>query len=340
MEFEVKENVLLAPYTTLKIGGSADKCVAVSSKEQLRAVHNYVCENTETLVVLGGGSNVLIADEGVRGCVVLMRILGIESVEKDGVVYLKAGAGELLDDVVAYAVARGWWGIENLSHIPGTVGATPIQNVGAYGVEVSDVIHEVEVFDREKGNFCILAPSLCDFGYRDSFFKKAEGRKFIITHVTFVLSAIPNPRTEYKDLATRFPQQSDPALIDIRNEIISIRSEKFPDWNTVGTAGSFFKNPVVSKEKADALCLAYPALPQYPTESGEVKISLGYVLDKILTLKGHTEGNVRLYEKQALVLVTERGALSSEVKAFAEKIIAQVKEKIGVIVEMEVTEIV
>lgn len=339
MEFEVKENIPLAPYTTLQIGGSADTFVEVTSKEQLLAVSDYVCANNERLVIIGSGSNVLIADEGVRGCVAHMRITGIESVQMDGVVYLKAGAGEMLDDVVAYAVRSGWWGIENLSHIPGTVGAAPIQNVGAYGVEVSDVINEVEVLDTQTGAFCTLAPSACAFSYRDSLFKKAEGKKYIITSVTFKLSAKPNPQTTYKDLVSRFPQESEPKLADIRNEIITIRSQKFPDWNTVGTAGSFFKNPIITERQAEVLKLQYPEIPCYTTKDGQVKIALGYVLDKVLALRGHHEGKVGLFEKQALVLIAEKGARSSEVKKFAEKIIAQVKDKIAVTVEMEVTEI-
>jgi UDP-N-acetylmuramate dehydrogenase len=191
----------------------------------------------------------------------------------------------------------------------------------------------------EKGELAVLSVPACDFGYRDSIFKTSEGKKYIITAVTFKLSLEASPQTTYKDLALAFPHGSLPTLADIRKEIIAIRSEKFPDWNTVGTAGSFFKNPIVSPQKAEELRVVYPALPLYPTETGEVKISLGFVLDKILARKGYTEGKVGLFEKQALVLIAQRGAAYSEVKSFAEKIIAQVKEKIGVTVEMEVTEI-
>ncbi|MFM2381413.1 MAG: hypothetical protein RLZZ76_180 [Candidatus Parcubacteria bacterium] len=339
MELVVTENVPLAPYTTLHVGGSADVCTVVTTTEQLHTIRTYVREHQKPIVVLGGGSNVLVADERVRGLVVVMRIGGISHTSQSDVVYLTAGAGEPLDSVVAYAVERGLWGMENLSHIPGTVGATPVQNVGAYGVEVADIIHEVEVFDMETGTFCALTPAACSFGYRDSLFKKKEGKKYIITSVTFALTTTPNPQTMYKDLAARFPEGSQPTLAEIRNEIIAIRSQKFPDWNLVGTAGSFFKNPLITKAQATVLQERYPEIPCYAAEDGRVKISLGYILDKILGLRGYTEGKVGLFEKQALVLVSESGACSTDIKQFAEKIIAQVKEKIGVAVEMEVTEI-
>ena len=339
MEIEVKHNVVLAPLTTLKIGGEATSCIEIKYVQQLPLALQFARTQGLKFAFLGSGSNVLLRDEGYQGCMLLIRIKGItERIEGD-TVYMTVAAGELLDDVVSYSVERGWWGIENLSAIPGTIGATPIQNVGAYGVEVSDVIDSVDVFDCESETFLTLSREECLFSYRDSIFKKEIGKKYIVTHVTFILSTLPAPRIEYRDLTQAFAGTQFPLITSIRSSVIAIREQKFPDWKVVGTAGSFFKNPIVTVEQYATLLEEYPSLPAFESSLGYMKISLGYVLDKILNLKGYCEGSVCLYEKQALVLIANTGAGSKEVKQFAEKIIERVQNKIGVQVEMEVTEI-
>jgi UDP-N-acetylmuramate dehydrogenase len=250
-------------------------------------------------------------------------------------VRVTVGAGVALDTLIDEVVERGMWGLENLSAIPGSVGAVPVQNVGAYGVEASDVIHEVYAYDCSTHEEVVLTRDACRFGYRDSLFKQNEGKRYIITAVVFRLSRIPSPHLGYKDLAVRFPTGDMPTLSTIRDAVIEIRKEKFPDWHTVGTAGSFFKNPVITRAHYAELCERYPELPGFPYAGG-IKIPLGWILDRVLNLRGYREGSVGLYEKQALVLVHHGGGTANEIYAFSERIITRVYEATGVQVEREV----
>jgi UDP-N-acetylmuramate dehydrogenase len=257
--------------------------------------------------------------------------------ETDTTVHLKVGAGEELDTMVASTVAAGWWGLENLSHIPGTVGAVPVQNVGAYGVEVAALIVSVTVYDLELKAVRELTPAQCQFSYRHSVFKEPAGKSLIIIAVTFALSRVPVPRLTYAELANRVAATGavpTPALI--RSEVIAIRAAKFPDWKTVGTAGSFFKNPIVPSPVVAQLRATYPELPCYPAAPGYEKCSLGFILDKVCGLRGYRVGHVRLYEQQALVLVAESGASAAEIDAFATLVAARVFEKTGITIEREV----
>lgn len=337
MSLRVQKNCSLAPHTTLKVGGEAAVFLVVTTKQELVEAIEYARTASLPIALLGSGSNVLVVDSGFPGCVIKMDIRGRVVEDHGETVELSVGAGEMLDDVIAYSVENNLWGIENLSHIPGTVGATPIQNVGAYGVEVKDVITRVTAFDTSTNQFEVLNNDACAFGYRDSLFKKEWGKKYIITEVTFLLSKKSNPKLTYTDLQKHFATEISVTQQKIRDAVIGIRSQKFPNWHEVGTAGSFFKNPIITSEKYTALLSEYPELPGYMQGDGTVKISLGFVLDKILNLRGYAEGNVRLYEHQALVLVADTGATAKKIQLFAEKIIEQVKNKIGVTVEMEVT---
>lgn len=327
----------LAPHTTLKVGGCAEHFTIVSSKEELVEVVREAQQHNWPLHILGGGSNVLVSDTGVTGLVLKNGITGKSFKITGNTVELTVGAGEVLDEIIAYAVAQGWWGLENLSHIPGTVGATPVQNVGAYGVEVKDVIKAVEVFDCQTGEFKTLTTADCAFAYRHSVFKTALGQRYIVTNVTFVLSLSRQPVLTYKDLQARFAD-AQPEQSAIRAAVIEIRSKKFPDWHTVGTAGSFFKNPIIPKAAYDSLLLQYPELPGFKVNDAEVKIPLGWILDKVLDVRGIRVGRVGTFEGQALVLVNEGGATATEIEMFANKIIEEVKNKTGVAVEWEVTQ--
>lgn len=333
----IKENVTLAPYTTFGIGGPAEHFVAVTSEAELLMVVTEA--KGAEITVLGGGSNVLVNDTGVKGLVIKNEIKGITSVMQGDQVLVTAGAGEDWDKLVSHTVSEGWWGLENLSAIPGSVGATPIQNVGAYGVEVANFIESVRVFDLTTGTFKELSNDKCSFGYRDSFFKTDLGRKMIVTSVTYRLSLIPVPKLHYKDLASRFGDATNVSQAEIRDAVITIRASKFPDWKKIGTAGSFFKNPIISKDQFDLLITRYPDLPGYPEIDGRIKVSLGWILDNVCGLKGKREGNVGLYEKQALVLVNFGGATAEEIKNFAAKIRDEVLQKTQIEIEMEVREI-
>ncbi len=262
------------------------------------------------------------------------------------------GAGESWDGLVAQAVERGLWGIENLSGVPGSVGAAPIQNIGAYGTEVKEVTLWVEVFDINTGEIKKLTSEECEFGYRDSIFKHAEGKPFVVTRVAFRLRKNGTPNLTYKDLRESFKLEvlsskeeqerrlKEITISEIRKRVIEIRSNKFPDLKEFGTAGSFFKNPIISTEKFSELKRTYPNLPGFELRTSNlelrIKVSLAWVLDNICGLKGFEKGNVKLFEKQPIVLVQNGSASSEEIEAFAKEIIANVKEKTGIEVEWEV----
>lgn len=333
----LSENVPLVHYTTLKTGGVARYFVTVKTVEELGTAVAFAQQKQLPYLILGGGSNMLVADGGFPGLVIKMEIVGrrYEMIDAD-TIRLIVGAGESLDDTVADAVAHGYAGLENLSAIPGTVGATPVQNVGAYGVEVKDVIEVVETYHVPTATCVRLSREECRFGYRDSFFKTTEGAEYVITAVHFRLTTKATVNIAYRDLALRFAQEPAPSLAAVREAVIAIRAEKFPDWHTVGTAGSFFKNPIIPTADAAELKTRFPELPLYEASPGQVKVSLGYVLDKICGLKGYTEGKVGLYEKQALVLVAEGGATTEEVLHFATTVEAKVSAATGLTIEREV----
>ncbi len=328
--------VSLGKHTTLRVGGDAAAHLEVTSVDDIKAGIEYAATAALPWTVLGGGSNLLVPDEGYSGVVLHMKIAGVTFTDVSPTqVRLTAAAGEDFDAVVNQVVEAGLWGLENLSAIPGSVGATPIQNVGAYGVEVGDLIESVLVYDTSINDVRLIARDACRFGYRDSFFKTPVGRQCIVLAVNFVLSRTANPKLGYKDLAERFGDTATPRLAEIRQAVIDIRSKKFPDWHVVGTAGSFFKNPILSKEDIESLRLIDATIPVY--EHGEAyKVSLGYILDKVCGLRGYTRGHVRLYEAQALVLVADIGATAREVIQFAEHIAEIVFAKTKIKIEWEV----
>ncbi|MCB9810525.1 MAG: UDP-N-acetylmuramate dehydrogenase [Candidatus Nomurabacteria bacterium] len=336
MEVEVKESVLMCNYTTLKVGGEARYFVVLNSKDEVEMAGRFAKQTALPFLVLGSGSNILFSDNGYHGIVFHNQIKGRQYTEDDNdQVTLVCQAGEILDEVIADTVDRGFWGLENLSAIPGTVGAVPVQNVGAYGVEVSDLITFVETYDVTSGVWRKFTRDECRFGYRDSFFKTSEGRNHIIVAVHFNLQKKPVPKISYADLVNYF---SDREITQsaIRKVVVEIRSNKFPDWHETGTAGSFFKNPIISTEDSEVLLNKYPNLPIYKTSDSKVKISLGYILDKICNLKGYRKGDVALFDKQALVLINLGSQNAAEIKSFSEDIIKKVYNKTGVTIIPEV----
>jgi UDP-N-acetylmuramate dehydrogenase len=332
----ITSQVPLAPYTTLGVGGPAEFFASVGTHEDLRAAVLWARAQGHKITILGGGSNMLVSERGVHGFVIHLTSQNVVYVDEGEYVQATADAGVVLDELIKELVEKELWGLENLSAIPGTVGAVPVQNVGAYGVEGKDVITSVCAYDIVHDVFKIFSNTECAFAYRDSFFKKMDGAKYIITSVTFKVSKSATPRLAYKDISEYFGANAHPTLSEIREAITIIRSKKLPDWHTVGTAGSFFKNPIVSAAVFATLKAEYPELPGFPEQNGDVKVSLGWILDKICNLRGYREGNVGLYEKQALVLVCEKGSTAREVRMFVEKIIARVHEHIGITIEPEV----
>lgn len=334
----IQEHVPLAPLTTLKVGGNARYFVSVHTVAELTEAVKFAKEKSLPFYVLGGGSNVLFSDEGYLGLVIHIALLGRKYETVGEKVSVTIASGELLDEIVEETVSKGLWGLENLSHIPGSVGAVPVQNVGAYGVEAKDIIESVEVYDCQSRKIKRLNTDDCQFGYRDSIFKQQEGSPYIITSVTFVLATTPNPKILYNDLVY-LKDCSELTPRTVRDSVIEIRSKKFPDWQKVGTAGSFFKNPTIDRKQFEVLKEKYPQLPGYETTDNKIKIPLGWVLENILNLKGHTEGEVGLFKNQALVLVNYGNASSKKITAYSETVIKQVHDATGIIVEREVTKV-
>ncbi len=338
IERALRTNVVLSSYTTFHIGGPADYFVAVEDVQQLMAAAHWVREKSLPLTILGGGSNMIVSDLGIRGLVAHVVMKGIDVEEHDDEVLLRAGAGEVFDEVVEYAVSREWWGLENLSSIPGYVGATPVQNVGAYGVEMSERIASVEAYDTRSDEVRVFTPEECRFEYRDSFFKSLEGKEYVITHVTYRLSKHARPVLTYRDLASwSATQEGDINIREIRNAVKEIRAQKFPDWRQVGTAGSFFKNPIISAEEYERLRTQYPDIPGHEQKQGGVKVSLGWILDRVLALRGYRIGNVGTYEHQALVVVNHGGATAADVELFARDVQKKVFDATNISIEWEVT---
>jgi UDP-N-acetylmuramate dehydrogenase len=289
----IKEHVPLATYTTFKIGGNARFFCAVSSTKELHEACRIAREKALPLLVLGGGSNMLVSDSGFGGLVIKIEIKGIEFEERGEIVQVRIGAGEDWDYVVAKCVSQGYGGIENLSYIPGTVGAAPVQNIGAYGVEIGSVIAAVRAVNYENGEERIFSRNECRFAYRDSFFKTPGGRKFIITEVTLELQKNCPLNMTYKDVAVFYEQ--NPAhpktLQGVRDAVIMIRKRKLPDLSRFGTAGSFFKNPIISEKHFALLKEKYPTLPSYSASEGYVKVPLAWILDNVCGIKGYKKGN-------------------------------------------------
>ncbi len=338
----IQPQVSLREYTTFHIGGSAEYFVAVTSVQELRDAFVWARERSLLVTILGGGSNVFVSDEGVHGLVVQMGVMGHTIVTDGTEILLTVAAGEVFDEIVAMTVARGWWGLENLSCIPGSVGATPIQNIGAYGVEINERIVSVMVYDPHTDVTTELTNTQCAFGYRDSLFKHAEGKHYVVTAVTYRLSQEPNPRLTYRDLAVWSELRSRgeaPTLAEIRTAVCEIRSKKFPDWNVLGTAGSFFKNPIISEVHYARLVKQYPQLPGYPAGNGEVKIALGWILDHVLNVRGFRQGAVGTYEGQALVIVNHGDATAIELETFAAHIVEQVRVATNITIAWEVTKL-
>jgi UDP-N-acetylmuramate dehydrogenase len=336
---ELQSGVALAPYTTLQVGGPAAHFATITTEKALDEVAAKAEELALPVVVLGGGSNVLVSDAGVDALVLHMAIANPTRLEVVGdEVLLTADAGMEFDALVAETVAAGLWGLENLSLIPGSVGATPIQNVGAYGVEVSDVIEQVRVYNLAARKFEVITAAECSFGYRDSYFKQTGGRDYVVVSVTFRLSRTPKPVLTYKDLQTQF-SGVEPTQAAIREAVIAVRNKKFPNWREVGTAGSFFKNPVVRNETLEQLQQSYPELPFYVVDEEQVKLPLGWILDHVLKLKGKGSETVSQYEGQALVLINRGAATAADIVSHADAIAAQVEETTGIAIEWEVTKL-
>ena len=338
---EIVEHVSLKSLTTCKVGEDARYVLRCESVDDIQRTLAFIRERSLPWYVLGGGSNVLASDAGYPG--VLLQLKNTEvtfsSTEtSDNSCVVVADAGVVWDTLVSETVAQGLWGLENLAGIPGTVGAAPVQNIGAYGADVSDTLLFVDAFDTKTDSLVHFTKDECVFGYRDSLFKKDSS--YVIVRVAFQLSKNTTPHIQYADLQALCDQgRVLDTSTQIADAVREVRGKKFPDLRITGTAGSFFKNPTVSTEKYTALKERYPELPGFPSADGIIKIPLGWILDHVLGLRGYTKGNVRLFEKQALVLVAEDGATEKEIDSFAKEIEAKVLVATGIQIEREVREL-
>ena len=288
-------------------------------------------------LVMGGGNNIIFTQD-ITPTILFPRNCDIEVIN-DGIqsVTIRVGAGLEWDELVEWAVEHNLWGLENLSLIPGKVGAAPVQNIGAYGAEAKDCITNVEMYSPQTDNFITLAAEHCGFGYRESVFKHSLKGRVIITAVEFRLSKNPNPKLNYGDLCQEVENRGGATLRNIRDAICAIRRSKLPDPAVTGNAGSFFKNPIVERAVAEALLAENPNMPHYPTTDPEmVKLAAGWLIDQC-GLKGYSEGNVGVHSRQALVLINTTGeATGAEVIAFARKVQQKVLEKFGIEIDTEV----
>lgn len=323
----------LLPYNTFGIDVSATRFLEYASVEELQQLIEQGAITTPFLHI-GGGSNLLFTKD-YDGLILHSRIKGIEVLEEDEhSVSVRVGAGVVWDDFVAYCVAHGWYGVENLSLIPGEVGASAVQNIGAYGVEVKDLIATVETVNIH-GDWRVYSVEECGYAYRDSIFKRPENKSIFITYVRFWLSKEEYYTLDYGTIRQELEKYPALTLPTVRKVIIGIRESKLPDPKVMGNAGSFFMNPIVSKEKLLALQQEYPQIPYYELSDGRVKIPAGWMIDQC-GWKGKSLGPAAVHDKQALVLVNRGGAKGSDIIALSDAVRASVREKFGIDIHPEV----
>jgi len=329
----IRQDVSLLPYNTFGIPAAASAFVESDDVVELADLFRSMSD-CSSAVVLGGGSNVLLVGE--RYDLVVRPVMkGIELLdETDECALVRAGAGEVWDDFVRWCVNRRYAGVENLSHIPGTVGACPIQNIGAYGAEAKETIEAVETIEKATGQPVTFDNAQCRFGYRDSFFKRSKGQH-LITAVRFRLSKRFAPNVNYDALRDELPQNKPVTIQDVRRAIISVRSRKLPEPTALGNAGSFFKNPLVDAEKSEEILRLHPQAPLYQAGEGFWKISAAWLIQQC-GWKGVRKGNVGVYEQQPLVIVNCGGASGREILDFSREIIDSVCGRFGVELQPEV----
>jgi UDP-N-acetylmuramate dehydrogenase len=328
-------NLGLKSRNTFGLAASAQRAFEITDPEQLPGLMGEISEKAWSWRVLGGGSYVILPHT-LSGATLLMNILGQEITHQDEHnTYLAVGAGVNWHDLVAWTLEHDLPGLENLALIPGTVGASPIQNIGAYGVEIAQYIDSVQTIDTQTNAFVTLSNSDCQFSYRDSYFKR-NPQRFIVTKLIFKLPKAWQARVQYADLANYFSEsgKSHPSPKEIFTAVCEIRSKKLPDPKVIGNAGSFFQNPIVSAEQCASLLKQFPNLVSYPDAAGKKKLAAGWLIDQC-GFKGQRHGEVGVYEKQALVLVNHGNATAADILTLAKQIQDAVQTKFGVSLDIE-----
>lgn len=330
-----QENISLRPYNTFGIEARAKQFVNIDQVEELRSI----IETSKDIFVLSGGSNILLTRD-IEKPVVHIRLKGIEVISDQGEdrVLVKAQAGENWHELVTWCIERDLGGLENLSLIPGQVGTSPMQNIGAYGVEIKDVFHELEAMEIESGKIVKFSGEDCHFGYRESVFKNELKGKFIILNVTFSLSKRNHKLvTGYGAIQSELSKRGieDPGIEDISRVVIDIRQSKLPDPEKLGNSGSFFKNPIITTEQLEGLREKYPEMPFYPIDDQSVKVPAGWLVEQS-GFKGKRFGDAGVHAKQALVLVNHGDATGTEILNLSKKIQAEVLSRFGIELHAEV----
>jgi UDP-N-acetylmuramate dehydrogenase len=336
MSLRMTPDASLRWLNTFGVRARARLLAVVGSTTELAAALAYAQAQSLPVVVLGGGSNVLLLSD-LDAVVVVPRIPGLVwSGLDDGRVHVRVGAGENWHEFVQASLAAGACGLENLALIPGTVGAAPIQNIGAYGVELDRFVHAVEVYDRMRGGCVRLYPHQCEFSYRDSLFKRDQGERYIVTAVEFALLPAPELALDYAGVREELQRNAviDPTALDVFDAVCAIRRRKLPDPAVLGNAGSFFKNPIVPNAQADALRAQHPQLPIYAVGVGLSKLAAAWLIERC-GWKGRRIGDAGVHGEHALVLINHGGATGAQILALAQAIQGDVRERFGVDLEPE-----
>ncbi len=337
MNLEILENIKLSDYTTFKIGGLAKFFVVVKNEEELKTALSWANKKNEPIFILGGGSNTLFSDQGFSGLVIKNEIKGMEIIsENENEVIVRAYSGEAWSKLVYFTIENDLYGLENTFYIPGTVGAAPMQNVGAYGAEVKDNFYALGAIDVNSGELKIFGLKDCQFAYRDSIFKKDLKGKYFILWVEFKLSRSRELNLNYPDVQRVLEERGikEPSLKELTEIIREIRDSKLPNPAVIANAGSFFKNPIISEEHFDALKEKFPDIKNFPDEKG-IKIPAGWLIEQC-GFKGKNFGPVGVYEKQALIIVNHGGAKQEDVLNLVKEIKRGVKNSFDIDLEEEV----
>lgn len=333
----VQKDVQLKPFNTFGIEATAKYFIEVSSINQLQEILQSPDYQSTERLILGGGSNMLLTKD-FDGLVIKIAIKGFEVVnENEDNIWIKAGAGLGWHDLVMQCVNQNYAGMENLSLIPGTVGAAPMQNIGAYGIEIKEVFEELQALEIATGEIKTFDKAMCNFGYRESIFKHEAKGKYIILNVTFKLNKKPTFHIEYGAIKDTLAEMniSEMSIKSISDAVIHIRQSKLPNPAEIGNAGSFFKNPEIPNTQFEALKAQFPTIPAYPVSETTTKVPAGWLIEQA-GWKGQRFGNIGVHAKQALVLVNYGGGKGQEIKELSQKIQASVKEKFGIQLSAEV----
>ena len=338
---DVMTNISLKQYTTMKLGGETRYMATADSASDVVSLYRNARKENLPIFVLGGGSNVITHDEVFEGIVLLNKIKGFEVIsETDETTDVKIGAGEVWDEVVEKAIELGLQGVEAMSGIPGTAGAAPVQNVGAYGQEIADTLISLEAYDSKTDTIVTISADECDFSYRNSIFRDKEKGRYCILNITLRLNKA-EPKPPYYASLQKYIDENDIREVNlsvIRVAVLNIRSEKLPDPAELPSAGSFFKNALIEKWKLEELQKEYSDIPNYAMSDGRYKIPTGWLIDKA-GLRGYRSHGMRVYEKNALVLVNDSATGYDDLAAIREEIVQIVFDKFGIKIEQEPLEL-